>query len=78
MSTTAMKTVDCRGLSCPMPVVRTKRAMDDIGEGQVLEVVATDRGAINDLQGWAKHAGHEIVAWNEEGGNLRFYIKKGN
>lgn len=77
MTMTAAKRVDCRGMSCPMPVVRTKKAMEDVGKGELLEVVATDRGAINDLQGWAKHAGHEVVEWTEEGGDLKFYIRKG-
>lgn len=47
-------TLDCKGLSCPMPIVRTKKAMDQLEAGQVIEVLATDRGSLADMQGWAK------------------------
>ncbi|AQL44332.1 SirA family protein [Halorientalis sp. IM1011] len=46
-------TLDVKGLSCPMPVVKTKQAIDDLGDGDVLEVVATDSGSMSDLDGWA-------------------------
>ncbi|SEO69318.1 TusA-related sulfurtransferase [Halorientalis persicus] len=46
-------TLDVKGLSCPMPVVKTKQAVDDLGDGDVLEVVATDSGSMSDLDGWA-------------------------
>ena len=46
-------TLDVKGLSCPMPVVKTKQAVDDLGDGDVLEIVATDSGSMSDLDGWA-------------------------
>jgi TusA-related sulfurtransferase len=47
------ETLDVKGLSCPMPVVKTKQAVDDLGGGDVLEVVATDSGSMSDIDGWA-------------------------
>jgi TusA-related sulfurtransferase len=47
------ETLDVKGLSCPMPVVQTKQAVDELGGGDVLEVVATDSGSMSDIDGWA-------------------------
>ena len=47
------ETLDVKGQSCPMPVVKTKQAVDDLSEGDVLEVVATDSGSMSDIEGWA-------------------------
>lgn len=47
------ETLDVKGLSCPMPVVKTKQAVDDLNGGDVLEVVATDSGSMSDIDGWA-------------------------
>ncbi|TLS38019.1 sulfurtransferase TusA family protein [Pseudalkalibacillus caeni] len=71
------KTVDAKGLACPMPIVRTKKAIDEIESGQILEVIATDKGAKSDLTAWAKSGGHELVDSKEENGVFSFYIKKG-
>ena len=51
---TATETLDVKGLSCPMPIVKTKGAIDDLEEGDVLEVVATDSGSMSDVRGWAE------------------------
>ena len=51
--------VDARGLSCPMPIVRTKKAMEQLQPGQVLEVRATDKESLADIQGWMKNTGHQ-------------------
>ncbi len=69
-------TVDARGLSCPMPIVKTKKAMDTIQSGEVLELIATDKGSANDVRAWVRTAGHELVDFREEDGTFRFYIKK--
>ena len=52
------KTLDAKGLACPMPIVRTKKAIDTINSGEVLEVLVTDKGALNDIPAWAKSGGH--------------------
>lgn len=72
------KTLDAKGLSCPMPVVRTKKAMDELSAGEILEVVVTDRGSIADIPMWAKNTGHEYLKLVEEGDVLTHYVKKGN
>ncbi|MDS0221163.1 sulfurtransferase TusA family protein [Haloarcula sp. S1AR25-5A] len=50
---TVAKTLDVKGASCPMPVVKTKQAVDDLAVGEVLEVLATDAGSVSDIAGWA-------------------------
>ncbi|MGN7298301.1 sulfurtransferase TusA family protein [Ferdinandcohnia sp. SAFN-114] len=71
------KVLDAKGLACPMPIVKTKKAIDSLESGQILEVLATDKGAKNDLTAWAASTGHELVETKEENGVLYFYIKKG-
>ncbi|PKR77455.1 hypothetical protein CEY16_12060 [Halalkalibacillus sediminis] len=73
----ADKVLDATGLACPMPIVRTKKAIDDIDSGQILEVQATDSGAKSDLTAWTKSSGHELVDMKEEDGVYTFYVKKG-
>lgn len=77
MNLTADKVLDAKGLACPMPIVRTKKAMDELSSGQVLEIHATDKGAKNDLTAWAKSGGHAVLADCEEDGVLKFWIQKG-
>lgn len=71
------KTLDVRGKCCPMPVLQTKKAMDSIGDGQILEVLATDKGSKSDIPAWAKRTGNQILESREEGEILKFYIQKG-
>ena len=68
--------LDVKGLACPMPIVKTKKAMDTLGHGEVLEVLTTDKGALSDFTAWAKASGHTIVAQKEEAGVFSFYIQK--
>ncbi|MBN9654522.1 hypothetical protein GLW00_01165 [Halobacillus litoralis] len=71
------KTLDAKGLACPMPIVKTKKAMKDIEAGEVLEIHATDQGAKADLTAWAKSGGHELLQTEEDNGVFKFWIKKG-
>jgi tRNA 2-thiouridine synthesizing protein A len=73
----ATKVLDAKGLACPMPIVKTKKAVGELNSGEVLEIHATDKGAKNDLTAWAKSGGHELVKDTEEDGVLKFWIKKG-
>ena len=75
MNTT--KLLDAKGLACPMPIVKTKKAMNELESGQVLEIHTTDKGAKNDLTAWAKSGGHDVLNFEEENGVLKFWIKKG-
>ncbi|GGL64651.1 sulfurtransferase TusA family protein [Halocalculus aciditolerans] len=64
---TPTETLDAKGLNCPMPVVEAKRAVDDLDDGDVLEVVATDPGSVNDVAGWADNTpGVELEAQDED------------
>lgn len=73
----SVKVLDAKGLACPMPIVKTKKAMDQINSNEILEVHATDKGAKNDLAAWVRSGGHEIVKSTEEDDVLKFWIKKG-
>ncbi|WP_282062452.1 sulfurtransferase TusA family protein [Bacillus pumilus] len=70
--------LDVTGLACPMPIIRTKKKMNDLTEGQVLEIHATDKGAKADLAAWAKSSGHELITQTEEGHVLKFWVRKGS
>ncbi len=72
----ADKVLDCTGLMCPMPVVKTKKALKDLEVGQVLEMVATDPGSMPDMQAWAKQTGHELLEAKDLGDKFIFFIKK--
>ncbi|MCY9691525.1 sulfurtransferase TusA family protein [Paenibacillus alginolyticus] len=70
------RTLECEGLACPLPVVRTKKAIDDMNPGEVLEIRATDIGSIADLKGWASRTGHQYIGLKEENGIYRHFIRK--
>ncbi|MCK5226556.1 MAG: sulfurtransferase TusA family protein [Desulfobulbaceae bacterium] len=73
----ADEVLDAKGLSCPMPLLRTKKAINKISSGQILEVMGTDPGSKNDLPGWCERSGHEFLGAKDEEGFFRFFIKKG-
>jgi len=68
--------LDAKGLSCPMPIVKTKKAIDTLKSGEVLEVQVTDKGALADIPAWAKAGGHIILDQSEEAGVITFFIQK--
>ncbi|AZV43338.1 hypothetical protein BAOM_2729 [Peribacillus asahii] len=76
MSIKADVKLDCKGLACPMPIVKTKKAMNDVNDGQILEVQATDKGSIADLKAWSESVGHHYIGTKEEDGVLLHYIRK--
>lgn len=76
MSIKVDKVLDAKGLACPMPVVKTKKTMDQIDPGQVLLVEATDRGSLADMKGWAKNTGNQYLGSKEDGGVLYHYLRK--
>ncbi len=69
--------IDCSGLNCPMPVLKTKLKIDTMGSGEILRVIATDPGACKDMPAWASRVGHTVVSSGEEDGKFIFYIKRG-
>ncbi|KPN29126.1 sulfur transfer protein SirA [Halolamina pelagica] len=71
------ETLDVKGASCPMPVVKTKSAIDDLAEGEVLEVVATDSGSMSDIEGWADSTGGvELLDQVEDDDVFKHYVRK--
>ncbi|MCI4625693.1 MAG: sulfurtransferase TusA family protein [Candidatus Magnetoovum sp. WYHC-5] len=72
----ADKTLDTKGLNCPMPVLKTKKALDEVSAGQVLEVISTDPGSKSDIPALLNRLGHELLNTKEEGNTITFYIKK--
>jgi tRNA 2-thiouridine synthesizing protein A len=69
--------LDCSGMLCPMPVVKTRKALKSMEVGEILEMISTDAGAMPDMHAWAKQTGHELLEAKDEGNNLyRFTIKK--
>ncbi|MFS3915630.1 sulfurtransferase TusA family protein [Bacillus australimaris] len=69
--------IDAKGLACPMPIVKTKKQMNELLPGDVLEVQATDKGSAADLAAWSKSAGHEFLGTKVEGQVLHHLIRKG-
>jgi tRNA 2-thiouridine synthesizing protein A len=72
----ANQILDCIGLYCPMPVIRTKEEMDKLAVGETLEVLADDSAAEEDLKAWAKRTGQKILKIEKTNEGLRFLIKK--
>ncbi|MFJ7832460.1 sulfurtransferase TusA family protein [Peribacillus sp. NPDC046944] len=68
--------LDARGLACPMPIVKTKKALNALESGEVLEVQATDKGSTADMKAWAESTGHQYLGTVEEGTVLKHYLRK--
>lgn len=68
--------VDAKGLSCPMPIVKTAQAIKALASGQLLEVLATDPGSTKDFTAWAKSTGNELVDQSVDAGVYRFVLRK--
>jgi tRNA 2-thiouridine synthesizing protein A len=76
MSVTPDQTLDCSGMSCPMPILKTKKAVDSLQIGQVLKMIATDPGSTSDMEAWTEKTGHQLVASEKEGDKFVFFIKR--
>ncbi|NSL51921.1 sulfurtransferase TusA family protein [Calidifontibacillus erzurumensis] len=68
--------VDAKGLSCPMPIVKTKKAINEVEAGCVLEIIATDKGSKADIKAWAENTGHQYIGTLEDENVLKHYIRK--
>ncbi len=68
--------LDAKGLACPMPIVKTKKAMSNLADGQILEVQATDKGSLADLKAWSESVGHQYIGTVDENDVLLHYIRK--
>ncbi len=74
----ADRTLDCVGLYCPMPIVKTSQEIKGMKEGEILEVIADDVGIKSDMPAWAEKTGNQFLGIEEEGGEIRVYVKKGS
>ena len=68
--------LDCKGLLCPLPIIRTKQAIDKMEPGQTLEMISTDPGSVPDMQAWSRRTGHELLDTKKDNGLFVFYIRK--
>jgi tRNA 2-thiouridine synthesizing protein A len=68
--------LNCEGLNCPLPILKTKKAIDGMNSGEVLKLIATDPGSVNDMASWAKRTGNELVSHTENAGVHTFFIRK--
>jgi tRNA 2-thiouridine synthesizing protein A len=68
--------VDARGLNCPLPILRTKKALNDMKSGQVLRILATDPTALRDFQAFAKQTGNELLQHVEQDGVFTFLLRR--
>ncbi len=72
----ADRSLDCVGLYCPMPIVKTAQKIKELKTGEVLEVVADDKGIKVDMPAWCKTTGHECLGMEEKDGEFHVYVKK--
>lgn len=68
--------LDVKGLNCPLPILRTKKALAEMDSGQILRVLATDSGALKDFPAFAKQTGNELLEQKEENRVFEFYLKR--
>ncbi len=72
----AAKSLDCMGLYCPMPIVKAAERIKELKTGEVLEVVADDKGIKEDMPAWCEATGHDLLGMEEEGKEIKVYVKK--
>jgi tRNA 2-thiouridine synthesizing protein A len=70
------KELDARGLNCPLPILRAKKALNDMQSGQVLKIVATDPGSVKDFQAFSKQTGNSLLSQAETGKEFVFFLKR--
>lgn len=73
---TATQTLDARGLNCPLPILRTKKALNTLQAGETLEIHASDPGSVKDMQSFCQQTGNELVSSSDANGEYSFLIRK--
>jgi TusA-related sulfurtransferase len=76
MPIVADKTIDCLGLFCPMPIVKTREALLHMEPGQVLEMTSDDPGSVADMKSWSIRTGNELLEMQRDGAVFRFFVRK--
>jgi tRNA 2-thiouridine synthesizing protein A len=72
----ASKEIDTRGLNCPLPILKAKKALSDMNAGDVLKVVATDPGSMRDFQAFARQTGHELMEQSTQGSEFIHFLRR--
>lgn len=70
------KVLDCKGKCCPQPILDIKGAMAEVKTGEVVQMMATDAGSVNDMASWAKRTGNKILEQKQDGGVYTFLVQK--
>lgn len=73
---TVSKTLDLKGLACPMPVVKMSKGIKEVAVGEIVEAITTDPGSLTDFPAWAQTSGNEIVKTDQGGDEIKFYVKR--
>jgi tRNA 2-thiouridine synthesizing protein A len=68
--------IDARGLNCPLPILRTKKALNDMASGQTIRIIATDPASVRDFQAFARQTGNSLVEHGEDAGAFWFVLKR--
>jgi len=76
MAIEILQQVDARGLSCPMPIVKTAQAIKSVASGSLIEVLATDAGSVKDFAAWSRTTGNDLVEQSVDGGVYRFVVRR--
>jgi len=76
MAIEILQQVDARGLSCPMPIVKTAQAIKSVALGSLIEVLATDAGSVKDFAAWSRTTGNDLVEQSVDGGVYRFVVRR--
>ncbi|MBL7004537.1 MAG: sulfurtransferase TusA family protein [Gammaproteobacteria bacterium] len=76
MSIDVTQSLDARGLNCPLPILRTKKTISGLTEGDILEVTSTDPGSLKDIQSFCTQTGHELMSSEQSNGDYVFLIRK--
>lgn len=72
----ATQTLDTKGMNCPLPILKTKKAMKGLNAGETLEVLSTDPGSVKDMEAFCKSTGNKLLETNEDGGVYTYVIEK--
>jgi tRNA 2-thiouridine synthesizing protein A len=68
--------LDASGLNCPMPILKTKKALNKMDAGQILEVISTDAGSVKDIEAFCNQTGNKLISINEDGGKFVFTLER--
>ncbi len=76
MSVSVAMSLNLKGLSCPLPIVKTAKVIKDLAPGDMVEVFTTDPGSVPDFKAWAQSTGHQLIESSQDGAVYRFVLKK--